>query len=424
VHGDDAGPPLPGGPVRVLEERPGGFRAVAPGDRIRVDLVGKYGDGEIWGEGPLTFIFGNDTYPGAIHPLRVGSYIRMQHLTTPNDTTVRLLPFPGLDTENEAYQVRRDRGPIVVEHTVRSACRPMKIYFFQTGFGPIEWALGCWVIPRFGGRFAGAAAIDPMAAANHPGAATPDGVVYPPALPRPPADSSRYLGDYGLHLAAAEGRPEVVGWLIGRGRDPLAADSFGFAPIHYAGWAQRPLERFIPALEQSYLDVVDTLLAHGVPVDLRVGKGRPRAFTLPENQHEGQTALGFAAPECADRMVEQLLERGAHPDALDEYSTPALAAAALNGCPETVTMLLAAGADVNLDPTRGGNNPAERLGAVSAFHIGHLECARLLVRAGALTAVAVNRLEARLRDPGPGGFGFGNRPMARRILEVYREGAR
>ena len=212
----------------------------------------------------------------------------------------------------------------------------------------------------------------------------------------------------------------MVGWLIARGRDPSAADSFGFAAIHYVGWAQRPLERFVPALEQSYPDVVDTLLAHGAPVDARVQPGVPRMpmhSSVPER--EGQTALGFAAPECADRLVRHLLERGAGARALAD-GAPVLVGAARNGCPKTVALLVEHGADVNADP-QGGGTALERLAMVSAFHQGHLEVARLLVQAGANTAEAAKRIEDRLRDPGPGGFGFSNRPEARRILRLLQE---
>ena len=93
-HGD--GPSVtavPGGEVRVLEDRPGHGRRVVPGDRILVELTGRYPSGEVWGHGPLTLIAGNGTYPGAVHPLAVGSAIRMQYVVNPNDTGVRLMPF-------------------------------------------------------------------------------------------------------------------------------------------------------------------------------------------------------------------------------------------------------------------------------------------------------------------------------------------
>jgi len=423
VHGDGpSGPPLPGGKVRLLEERPGRGRPVLGGDRIQVDFVGRYANGEVWGEGPLTLVAGTDTY-GIRGPLRTGAFIKLQYVIDPNDTTSRLLPFPGLVTEKEFYQVRRDRGQIIVEHTVRKVCRPLKLYVMQTGFGPIEASLGCWRIPRAAPRgMYRRAEMERIEAAINSGEGIerPDGKVFdPPLTRRAPADTARYLGEDGLHLAVREGRPEIAGWLIARGRSVAAADSFGFLPIHYAGWAQRPLERFVPALEQSYIDVVDTLLAHGAEVDAPVGPGRPPATDMQTTDNQGQTALGFAAGECADRLVERLLQRGARADALATGDAPALTYAARNGCPETVAMLLARGATVDLDP-QGGGTPLERLIAVSSFHQGHLAVARLLVLAGAGRDVAAKRLADRLGDPGPGGFGFSNRPMARKILKLLR----
>ena len=422
VHGDGPDAPAPpGGEAWLLEEKAGNGRPIVNGDRIEVDLVGRYQSGEIWGEGPFTLIVGEGTYPGHREQLRVGAVMRLQYRNDPNDTTVRLVPFSGLDTENEAYQVRRDRGPIIIEHTIRRVCRPLKVYLFQTGFGPIEFLIGCVPIPRAAprGRNARQAELERLVNAVDEGLDLPplDGIVIdPPVKPRAVADTSRYLGEDGLHLAVREARPEMVGWLLARGRSVAAADSFGFLPLHYAGWAQRVLERFVPALEHSYLDVVDSLLAHGAVIDAPVEQARPPARSMQARNHVGQTALGFAGPECADRLVRHLLERGARPDALAEHG-PALTGAARNGCPETVKFLLASGANVDLDP-QGGGTPLERLIAVSAFHQGHFDSARLLVLAGARRDVAAERLKDRLKDPGPGGFGFSNRPMARRILKL------
>jgi len=423
---ESGGPPPPGGTLRVLDERAGHGRPVVPGDRIRVDLRGTYAGGEVWGEGPLTFIWGSATYPDALLPVQVGSSIRMQYLTSPNDTTVRLHPFGGEDTKNEAYQLRRDRGPIIIEHTVRSTCHPFKLYLMQTGFGPIEFSLGCWTLPR--GR---PGRVDPRAleiqrrsleAETGETAAQRGAILDPAPAARAPADTARYLGADGLHRAAREGRPEIAGWLIRRGRSVSAVDSFGFQPIHYVGWAQRPLERYVAAFEQSYLDVLDTLLAHGAAVNARVEPGLARAPTMPEREHEGQTALHFAGWECADRLVRRLLERGADPNMHGVHQVPPIAGAAINGCPESVQLLLEAGAAVNADPHHSGT-PVQRLAAASAFHQGHYACAELLVKAGAETGVAAERLADRLDDPGPGSFGFANRPMARRVLRLLRAGA-
>ncbi len=401
---------MPVGTVRLLSETPGRGRPVLPGDRIRVELIGRYANGEVWGQGPYTFRAGTGSYPDLRAPLQVGAEITMQLVTTPDDTTNRLHPFPGGDIEREGYQVRRDRGPIIIEHRVRHVCRPMKVFFLQTGFGPIEMELGCWPIPR----------ARPRRPDGPTEGAPPDrGILDPPPTARAPADPSRYEGLDGLYLAAREGRPEVVGRLLRQGRDAAAADSIGFRPIHYVGWAQRPMERFVPALEQAYLDVVDTFRVHGAALDASVGPGQALAPTLSANEYRGQTALGFAADECADRLVRHLLAAGAKPDARADGAAPALTAAARNGCPETVGLLLEAGATVDWDP-QGGGTPLERLIAVSMFHQGHREVAKLLIRAGARTATARERLTERLANPGPGGFGFGNRPMAREILALLR----
>jgi hypothetical protein len=202
----------------------------------------------------------------------------------------------------------------------------------------------------------------------------------------------------------------------------MAADSFGFLPIHYLGWAQRPLQRFVPAFEQDYVAALDTLLAHHVPVDVKVRPGAPRMpMHSSRGEHEGQTTLGLAAPECADPLVRRLLEHGANPNAgsADPYGTPAITGAAINGCPETVKLLIEHGAEVDRDP--GGGTPLQRLCAVSVFFQGrHYEAAQLLVTAGAGTEVAAQRLKDRLDDPGPGGFGFTNRREAARILRLLR----
>src|SRR5262245_47518959 len=120
IHEDGpGGPPVPGGKVILVGEKPGRGRAVTAGDRIAVDFVGRYASGEVWGEGPLTLIAGPGSYPDAMAPLRTGAVLTMQYLIEPNDTTVRLVAFTGEDTENEAYQMRTDRGQVFIEHTIR-----------------------------------------------------------------------------------------------------------------------------------------------------------------------------------------------------------------------------------------------------------------------------------------------------------------
>jgi len=415
---------MPGGTVRVLEERPGHGRPVVPGDRIRVEMTGRYASGQLWGNGPLTLIVGDGTYPGAAHPLRVGSVIRMQWVVNPNDTTTRLIPFQGDDSKHEAYQVRRDRGQVIIEHRIVADCRPMKLFLVQTGFGPFEFDLGCWLIPRVPPPPVDSrrARLERQIREIETGEQSTEAnnvILDPPIARRPPADTLRFLGPDGLRLAAREGRPEIVGWLLARDGDARAVDVHGFEAIHYVGYAQHPAERFVPAFEQSYVAVVDTLMRHGALVDATIQTGTPQAPTLSQGEHEGGTALDFAGAYCADRLTAHLLQLGADPNVHAKDGAPPLIGAAINGCPETVRMLLAHGARVD-DQPQGGGTPLERLASASAFHEGHYESARLLVQAGANKAVARERLKDRLDDPGPGGFGFSNRPMARRILALLR----
>jgi hypothetical protein len=386
-------------------------------------MTGRYTSGPLWGQGPLTLIVGDATYPGAAHLLRVGTVIRMQYVVNPNDASARLLSFQGGDPENEAYQLRRDRGQVIIEHRIVADCRPMKLFLIQTGLGPIEVDLGCWRIPRSVTLRADPRRerlerrIRELETGDPP--LEGDFIVEPAVVRRAPADTSRFLVPDGLHLAAREGRPEIVGWLLSRGRDARAVDGNGFEPIHYVGFAQHPAERFVPAFEQSYLAVVDSLVDHGAVVDAPIHERPPGSPGRAANEHEGGTALDLAGTYCADRLVGHLLSLGADPNAHAVGGAPPLTGASINGCPETVRMLLARGARVD-DQPQGGGTPLERLISVSAFHEGHLETTRLLLQAGADRLVARARLKDRLDDPGPGGFGFSNRPMARRILALLR----
>ena len=85
THGEGSGaPPPPWGEARVLEDKPGTGRPAVPGDRVKVDLTGTYTNGEKWGHGPFTFIYGAGSYPGALNPVQVGSVIKLQYIVDPN----------------------------------------------------------------------------------------------------------------------------------------------------------------------------------------------------------------------------------------------------------------------------------------------------------------------------------------------------
>jgi hypothetical protein len=306
------------------------------------------------------------TAPGA--PLRVGAVLTLQYIIDPNDTTVRLWPFTGEDGENEAYQVRTDRGQVFVEHTIRKVCRPLRLFVMQTGFGPIEAELGCWRTSgttRLGGGNGPEGKIDRLC-----------------ERARPRIHHAISSKTAFIWRSAMGDRRSSDGFYPRDGTSRLRTRSAS-CPFTMRGWAQRTLERFVPALEQEYIDAIDTLLAHGASIDAPVLPAKPPATSMQAQVNEGQTVLGFAASECADRLVKFLLDRGARPDAAAKGDAPALTHAARNGCFETVGMLLEKGATVDLDPQGGGNSALERVIAVSAFNLGHLKSAELLVKAGA-----------------------------------------
>jgi ankyrin repeat protein len=248
----------------------------------------------------------------------------------------------------------------------------------------------------------------------------PMALVEPPVAPRPPDDTAAILAaPDALHRAARVGRPDLVGRLLRAGANPNARDRYGFAPLHWVGFAQRPSEPFVPALETDFVAVIDTLLAHGADVNARAVRGEAMGMTTSGDAFVGATALSLAAAECADLPVAHLVRAGARPDETEAGGRTALIGAAMHGCDEMVRALIGIGATIDAQPN-GGGTPLERLVSVSAFHEGHFACAKLLVEAGARREVARDRLAARLKDPGQGGFGFSNRPMARRVLQLLR----
>jgi len=94
------------------------------------------------------------------------------------------------------------------------------------------------------------------------------------------------------------------------------------------------------------------------------------------------------AMECEHEAVASLLEKGANPNAADEYGYTALIHAAGSGCLETVEVLLAASADPNLRNEDGGFALFDAVGAEMDVDIeeerrDHAKIVELLLDAGA-----------------------------------------
>jgi hypothetical protein len=411
----DAAPP--GGTLLVLEETPGTGSFVRRGDRVTVDLVGRYANGDTWGEGPITFLYSDGAFAGAQQPVQIGAKIRTEWLRDRARFPTRVRLFDAINNEQETFAVRSDRGPVTIEYTVRSWCRPMQLYVLETGFGTIKAPLGCWRYPRLlafapGGMTAAGRA---EAAINYPdGGGAP--AIVGPELQRPPADTAaeRAAARGDLHAAAQLGRAAVVGELLRSGADVNARDTMGLTPVHRLWLPEVDGSPFVFQDDSVRLATLDTLVAHGADVNARVLEARSSPNGLSEL--EQATPLDIAAAGCADDAVRRLIAAGADPKRAYE-PTAALVAAIAAGCPEVVRALLDAG--INVDAAgKAGNTPLERLAGVGAYHAGHMGVARHLLAAGARPDRAQQWLKSRLDDPHPGGFGFKGRHVAAEILRL------
>lgn len=107
-----------------------------------------------------------------------------------------------------------------------------------------------------------------------------------------------YVGDTGLHLAAAALRLEEARLLLGAGADPNAANRRGAVPLHYA-CDPRPGSAMEWSRE-SQAAMIRLLCEHGAQID-RADKG-------------GATPLHRAVRARSPGAVAQLLALGARPD--------------------------------------------------------------------------------------------------------------
>ncbi len=145
-----------------------------------------------------------------------------------------------------------------------------------------------------------------------------------------------------LITAASYGDSEVARVLIEAGADieaTAAADSGGVpdgsALLHAAVF--------------GFTDVVDLLVGSGARIHSLVeaaAAGDIGGWSSAETPRaERVRALTMAAGHDRVHVIEQLLEAGAPVDAVDDWGSSALRAAAENGHPASVRVLLAAGAD-------------------------------------------------------------------------------
>jgi ankyrin repeat protein len=163
-----------------------------------------------------------------------------------------------------------------------------------------------------------------------------------------------------LHLAAREGRKEILGLLLQKGASVNARsrDGEGVMPLHLAA-------------DRGHKGCVELLLDNGADINVMdrqmiVGY-RSRRFTT----------LCFAVANGHDELVELLIKRGAEVNPTPRVTLTPLDIAVRIGNLKIARLLIEKGADVN------GKVSATLTPLFSAVYSGNLEMVKLLVENGA-----------------------------------------
>lgn len=224
------------------------------------------------------------------------------------------------------------------------------------------------------------------------------------------AQESRRLSD-DLRAAAERGDSKQVSVLLAAGADPNAADKHGYTPLLFAAMqgrlattkllieagadvnarhAKKPSALAEAAgvkyREEASEALVKLLLAEGADPDpdalrraCREGFSKSAELLIAAGV-DPTVGIASAAQGGHAELVRRLLREGADPDPDDDWP---LHAAALQGGPGAVRVLLEAGADPNRG-ARDGGTPLHR--AVGGDQ--HLEVVKLLAAAGARSDLA------------------------------------
>ena len=229
-----------------------------------------------------------------------------------------------------------------------------------------------------------------------------------------------------LVIALINGHFDVANLLVEHGADVNTPDKVGRTALWAAVDYHTPPQSNRPAPnpfdeETTALDVIKNLLAHGARVDAPLTAQVPYRTKLDRGADgvlgAGTTPLLRAAKAGDTPVVELLLEKGANPKAVTRNGVNALMMAAnvaareedrtgrgktQKDAIETITLLLAAGIDINATDTQG------RTAAHGAALWGLTDVVRFLHKKGAKLDVEDKRrftpLEAALGLAG--GFGF------------------
>jgi ankyrin repeat protein len=154
-------------------------------------------------------------------------------------------------------------------------------------------------------------------------------------------DARDEQGATALMYAVSSNRREVIRLLLDRGADLHARDSFGLTALGHAA--------------QSEPETVSLLLDRGAEVNAR--------------SHTGLSPLMLAANSAGAnlKVISLLLAAGAEVNAADNDGFTPLIWAAISSGPDTVSMLLSAGADARARERLHGKTAADYAASNKAF---------------------------------------------------------
>ena len=150
--------------------------------------------------------------------------------------------------------------------------------------------------------------------------------------------ASNIQGDTLLHLATAQGRIEVIKFLLEQHAPIAAANKEGQTALHLAALSTDP------APTKALLSEVES-----IPNKAQV------AVLNAKDAELGRTALHYASKLGCEATLQLLLQAGADPDILTQTKHSALRSAAAQGHSAAVDALIAGKAKVNIPDAKGVN---------------------------------------------------------------------